>query len=79
MRDIKFPVSSASVVIGYLGKDGKESEVVHTVDGEAVEIVSCTHDIKKKMRASKDDDGNVIGFEPTGEEELVLKVKYIRN
>lgn len=79
MSDIKFPVNSASVVIGYRGKDGKENEVVHTVDGETVEIVSCTHDIKKKMRAAKDDEGNVIGFEPTGEEELVLKVKYIRS
>lgn len=79
MSDIKFPVTSASVVIGYLGKDGKENEVVHTVDGEVVEIVSCVHDVKKKMRAAKDDEGNVIGFEPTGEEELTLKVKYIRS
>lgn len=79
MSDIKFPVTSASVVIGYLGKDGKENEVVHTVDGDVVEIISCIHDVKKKMRPSKNEDGSLVGFEPTGEEELTLKVKYIRS
>ncbi len=79
-NDTKFPVASASVAIEYRAKNGQAHEVVHTVDGEVVEIVSCTHDIKKKMVAAKDPEtGERLGFEPTGEEELILKVKYIRN
>jgi hypothetical protein len=77
-QPLEFPVDHVAVAINYRGKkDG--NEVVHTVDGEKVQIVSCTHDIKKKMRQNKDKEtGDLLGFEPTGEEELIVKVKYIR-
>ena len=75
----KFPVASVAVVVGYKTKNGDESEVVHTVDGEAVKIVSCTHNIERKVRATRDPDTKLLGDpEPTGEETLIVKVKYVR-
>ena len=71
-----FTINSVGLVIGYKTKKGVE-EVVHQVDGEEVTITSCTHEVVKKMRCVKQ-DGQVVGYEPTGEEMLVLKVKYIR-
>jgi hypothetical protein len=71
-----FPISNVGVVIGYQTKKGIE-EVVHQVDGDDVTITSCTHEVVKKMRQVKE-EGQVVGFEPTGEETLILKVKYIR-
>jgi hypothetical protein len=76
-----FPIASVAVVVGYKsGKDKKEeAEVIHTVDGEAVKIISCTHDIQRKVKAHRDPETKELGDpEPTGEETLVLKVKYIR-
>jgi hypothetical protein len=76
-----FPIASVAVVVGYKsGKDKKEeSEVIHTIDGEAVKIISCTHDIQRKVKAHRDPDTKELGDpEPTGEETLILKVKYIR-
>lgn len=71
------PVDSVGVVIGYSARDGVR-EVVHQVNGSEVEIISCIHSVEKKMRACKE-DGQLVGFEPTGEEVLTLKVKYIRS
>jgi len=71
------PIDSVGVVIGYTARDGVR-EVVHQVNGSEVEIISCVHSVEKKMRACKE-DGQLIGYEPTGEETLTLKVKYIRN
>lgn len=75
----KFPVSSVAVVVGYRTKNGGEEEVVHTVDGETVQIISCTHDVQRKVKAYRDPETKEMGDpEPTGEETLILKVKYIR-
>ena len=72
-----FPVNSVSLVIGYETKSGIE-EVVHTVDGKKNDIVMVQHHFERKTRAVKDDRGEVIAYEPTGEEILTLKVKYIK-
>ena len=72
-----FPVDSVTVVLGYQTKKGTE-EVVHTIDGQQVQIVSCHHQIEKKVKAMKNEDGTLLGYEPTGEETLTLKVKYIK-
>jgi hypothetical protein len=71
-----FTINSVGVVIGYKTKKGIE-EVVHQIDGEEVTITSCQHEVVKKMRQVKE-EGQVVGYEPTGEETLVIKVKYIR-
>jgi hypothetical protein len=72
-----FPVNSVTLVIGYETQRGIE-EVVHLVDGKKCDIVSVQHSIERKTRAVKDDDGSIIKYEETGEEVLLLKVKYIR-
>lgn len=72
-----FPVNSISVVIAYETKDGIE-EVVHQVDGKKVDILSVQHNFERKVRAKKDDHGDIVAYEPTGEEILFLKAKFIR-
>ena len=75
-KALDFPVNSVGVVIGYNTKKGIE-EVVHQVDGDDVTITSCIHEVVKKMRTVKE-NGAVVGYEPTGEETLTIRVKYIR-
>lgn len=73
-----YPVAAVAVVVSYMTKNG-ESEVVHTIDGAAVKIISCNHSIERKVKATRDPDTKDMGDpEPTGEETLTLKVKYIR-
>jgi hypothetical protein len=73
-----FPVSSVAVVIGYETSSGIE-EVVHLVDGKKqCDILSVQHSIERKKIAVKDSDGTILKYEETGEEILMLKVKYIR-
>jgi hypothetical protein len=73
-----FPVNSVTVVIGYETSDSKIEEVVHQVDGRKCDIVLCQHSIERKKVAKKDEDGTILAYEETGEEVLILKVKYIR-
>lgn len=73
----QFQVDSVALVIGYKTKKGIE-EVVHQIDSKDVTIVSCQHGIVRKVKQNKAEDGSLLGFEPTGEEELTLKIKYIK-
>lgn len=66
-----------AVCLGIKGKDGKRQEIVHQIDSDEVRIISVTHGINEKMRAVKEEK-QLVGFEPTGEYELVLKVKFIK-
>ena len=52
-----FAINSVGVVIGYKTKKGIE-EVVHQIDGDAVTITSCQHEVVKKMRPVKADGGS---------------------
>lgn len=80
MADPKIGIdySDVAVCLGITGKDGKRQEIVHQIDGQDVRIVSVAHGITEKVKQAKDDDGNTLGFEPTGEYELTLKVKFIK-
>ncbi len=61
-------------------EDGVRKEIVHEigVNDDDVRIVSVQHGILEKMQKAKDEEGNFLGFEPTGEYELTLKVKFIK-
>lgn len=72
-----FPVNCITVVIAYETQNGIE-EVVHTIDGKRSDIVSVQHLVERKADKKKDEKGNVVAFETTGEEILLLKVRYIR-
>lgn len=71
-----FPINSITVVIGYKTERGIQ-EVIHQLDGEVVRIVSFQHDVTNKTSPVKE-DGKLVGHEPTGEETVVIKIKYIR-
>lgn len=72
-----FPINSVTVVIGYETQNGIE-EVVHLIDGKKNDILEVFHNVVRKARQVKDKDGSVRAYETTGEQQLVLKVKYIK-
>lgn len=72
------PVNDVAVVIGYMNKNGKREEIVHHVDGSAVQIALCEHKVEEKYQKCKAEDGALIGYEPTGEVTLTLRVKYFK-
>lgn len=77
-RDLTgFPISYVSVVVGYETANGIE-EVVHVVDGKKNDILSCHHSFDRKTRPVKDKDGSLVAWETTGEQSLILKLKYIK-
>ena len=74
----EFPIESVTVVVCQRDKNGAVHEAIHTVDGTAVSIVDYQFNIKQKHVKAKDDEGKLIGFEPSGEETLKLVLSYIR-
>jgi hypothetical protein len=73
---IGVPVTDVTVIVGYVSKDGSRQEVIHDIHN--VRIASCVHQVDEKLQKAKDEEGNFIGFEPTGEYSLTLKVKYLK-
>lgn len=71
-----FPINSVTMVIAHKTEKGIQ-ETIHQLDGEKVRIISYQYDVQTKMRAVKE-DGQMVGHEPTGEEVVVIKVRYIR-
>jgi hypothetical protein len=74
-----FPIEYVSIVVGQKDKDGNVTETIHTIDGTEVQIVEHKLHIAQKHKQAKGPEGELIGFEPTGEETLNLQVKFIRN
>lgn len=70
------PISDVSVIVGYVDKEGKRQEVIHDIAN--VRIIGCQHQVEEKVQKVKDEDGNFAGWEPTGENILTLKVKWLK-
>lgn len=58
-------------------KDSGRQELIYDVDGAKHRILDVQHGVKEKVKAVTE-DGQFLGYEPTGEYELTLKVKYLR-
>jgi len=72
------PITDVTVIIGMRNREGNREEIIHDINTEQKKrIVLCNHNIEEKMQKAKDDEGIFIGYEPTGEYTLTLKVKYI--
>lgn len=79
LRPSAVPITDVTLIIGMKTKDGKREEVIHDINtDDALRIVTCSHTIEEKTRACKE-DGQLVGYEPTGEYVLTLKVKYIKD
>lgn len=65
-----------TVIVGSNDKDGNRQEQVHVIDGEVVNIAKVLLLNEEKQRACKNDEGNIVGYEPSGEVNLKLEVKY---
>lgn len=71
------PIQSVKVIVTYRTKDG-DQEVVHNIDGADFQIVKCEHNVEEKVKQTRDPDTKqLMGYEPTGENLLTLKVKYV--
>lgn len=79
-RSSAVPYTDIAVCIGMKDELGIRKEIVHQIQGEDsdIRIVNVEHKVTEKTRQCKE-DGQLVGFEPTGEYELVLKVKYIKD
>lgn len=67
------PISFVKMEIGY-----KSGTVVHEVSDEVYSIDALSYTLDKKTQKVKGDAGEFLGFEPTGEYVLTIKVKYTR-
>lgn len=67
------PISFVKVEIGY-----KSGSVLHEVRDEEYSIDALSYTLDKKTQKVKDEEGAFLGFEPTGEYILTIKVKYTR-
>lgn len=69
-------VGYVKVAIGYKTKEGIK-EVVHEVSSDDYDMTNFTFVQDRKFKPTKDEEGNPLGFEPTGEYSWALKIKYI--
>lgn len=69
------PISDVTVILGMKTKQGRQ-EVIHDI-GPDFRILDCTHNVKEKVRAVTE-EGMFLGMEPTGEYEMIIKIKYIK-
>lgn len=74
----EFGISSVTIVVGYKTKDGKIEETVQEIDASTVQISGFKLDHNRKHKSVKNENGDFIGFEPTGEETINLTVKFIK-
>lgn len=67
------PVNFVKIEIGY-----KSGTVAHVVNQEEYSIDAIHYILDKKTQKVKGEEGEFLGFEPTGEYVLTIKVKYTR-
>lgn len=73
----KTPVlAGVRVIMTYRGADGSLTHGEIVVNPNDNIIDSSTIQQEQKIGKAKDEEGNLIGFEPTGEYTLLLKLKY---
>lgn len=70
------PVTDVAVIIGMRTRENGRQETMIDINGSH-RILECTQTVKEKVRAVTE-DGQFLGYEPTGEYELTLKVKYLK-
>lgn len=70
------PITDIAVILGMKTKDSGRQEILYDI-GPSMRILKCTHEVVEKVRAVTE-EGQFLGYEPTGEYELTLKVKYLR-
>lgn len=71
------PISDIGVIIGVQTKDNGRQEVMYDIGAGKHRILKCTHELTEKVRAVTE-EGQFLGYEPTGEYEFILKVKYLK-
>ncbi len=69
------PITDVAIVIGIRTKEGRQEQIIDI--GSDFRILECTQNMKEKVRAVTE-DGQFLGYEPTGECEFTLKVKYLK-
>jgi hypothetical protein len=70
-------VTDIAVILGIQCKDNGRQEVIYDIGGGKHRILKVTHENVEKVKAVTE-EGQFLGYEPTGEYEFTLKVKYLR-
>lgn len=71
------PISDVTIIVGRRNAVGQRTEQMHNIDGRDFRITCFSEVVAEKMQKVKDDNGNLVGFEATGEYELTIKLKYV--
>ena len=70
-------IEYAAIVFRIKDRSGVVHENVVEVDGSKVAVSMFNLSITNKMAKAKDEEGNIVGFEPTGEKTVNLKISYV--
>lgn len=72
-------ITDVTICIGIKDARGNRQEVIRQIqDSAEFRIVKCLHDVEEQMSVKKQ-DGDIVGFEPTGKYRLKLDVVFVRN
>jgi hypothetical protein len=69
-------ITDVKIVLGFTTPDGARQEAVYMVDADRYLIDGYSFTDEGKIAKARDEEGNLVGFESTGERNMVLKVKY---
>lgn len=70
------PITDIAIILGMRTKDSGRQEIMYDIN-PSMRILKCTHEVVEKVRAVTE-EGQFLGYEPTGEYEFTLKVKYLK-
>lgn len=73
----KVPISDITIIVGRTNAEGQRSEEMTNVDRRDYRITGFSQVISEKMQKVKDDEGRLMGHEPTGEHEITIKIRYV--
>lgn len=69
-------VIGAKVTLQYMGEDGQVYEATTTIDPDEYKIQSYALAVKETHEKRRDKDGDIEGFEDTGERVLKFELRF---
>jgi len=69
-------VEYVTIAIGMIDRNGKQYETIHNID-ENFLISKFKLEQDRKLKPCKNDNNDIVDYEPTGEYRLTLDVKFV--
>ena len=78
MSPSDFPVRSVEVIVTYDTPSGLVPVTQKVEATNTLKLSKVRHETHKQFKPQKDEEGHLIGHEPTGVETMTVVVRYIR-